>query len=228
MTLEELMHRAGLWRAGEAPLEDGLSTGFSVLDAILPGGGWPRLGLIEILTSQPGIGALRLVLPALAALSCLPRWLIWVAPPHRPYAPALQAAGIDLTHVLLIDRTESSGPTAGRVPRAPPATLSACWSWRRAAEGEFWAFEQALRFPECGAALWWPARLEALALRRLQLACEAGGSLGILFRPVECANQASPAALRLSVQPIVATPEVQVRVLKCRGSLRARECRLFL
>ncbi|MSQ68563.1 MAG: translesion DNA synthesis-associated protein ImuA [Gammaproteobacteria bacterium] len=224
MTLEELMRRAGLWRAGEAPPEGGLSTGFSALDAILPGGGWPQPGLIEILATQPGIGALRLVLPALAALSRQPHWLIWVAPPHRPYAPALQAAGIDLAHVLLIDGAEPKAPAAA----APAATLSACWSWRRAAEGEFWAFEQALRFPECGAALWWPAHLEALALRRLQLACEAGGSLGILFRPAECAAQASPAALRLSVQPLAATPEVQVRILKCRGSLRARECRLSL
>jgi len=88
MTLEELMRRARLWRAGEVSAEGGLSTGFDALDAMLPGGGWPHPGLIEILASRPGIGALRLLLPALAALGRRQQWLIWVAPPYLPNAPA--------------------------------------------------------------------------------------------------------------------------------------------
>ena len=30
------------------------------------------------------------------------RSLAWIAPPHRPYAPALAAAGIDLARVLVV------------------------------------------------------------------------------------------------------------------------------
>lgn len=217
MTLEELMRRARLWRAGEASAEDGLPTGFDALDAMLPGGGWPHPGLIEILAARPGIGALRLLLPALAALGRLQQWLIWVAPPHQPNAPALEAAGIELSRVLVID-VDGAPPPGGRAPRQ-----------QTTAEREFWAFEQALRFTDAGAALYWPGALAPLALRRLQLACEAGGTLGILFRPVDCAAQASPAALRLLLSPVSGNRgEIAVEVLKCRGSLQARQCRLAL
>lgn len=218
MTLEELMRRARLWRAGEASAEGGLPTGFATLDAMLPGGGWPHPGLIEILAARPGIGALRLLLPALAALGRLQQWLIWVAPPHQPNAPALEAAGLELSRVLVIEVGDT--PAAGARGRSSRQ--------QTAAEREFWAFEQALRFTDAGAALYWPGALAPLALRRLQLACEAGGTLGVLFRSVDCAAQASPAALRLLLNPVPGSSEIAVEVLKCRGSLRARECRLAL
>jgi len=216
MTLEELMRRARLWRAGEAAAEPGLPTGFEALDAALPAGGWPFPGLIEILAAQPGSG-LPLVLPMLARLSRESRWLVWVAPPYQPYAPALQAAGVDLRRVMVID-------VASEVREGSGAALPTA-----AASGEaLWAFEQALRFQGCGAALSWSRRLDALYLRRLQLACEAGGTLGLLFRSVESAAQPSPAALRLLLRPQPADDALEISVLKGRGSLRARECRLPL
>jgi hypothetical protein len=220
MTLEELMRRARLWRAGEVSAEGGLSTGFDALDAMLPGGGWPHPGLIEILASRPGIGALRLLLPALAALGRRQQWLIWVAPPYLPNAPAMEAAGLELSRVLVIDVDAASA--AGAAARRPTRRQ------QTAAEREFWAFEQALRFMDAGAALYWPGTLAPLALRRLQLACEAGGSLGVLFRSPDCAGQASPAALRLLLSPVAGSTEVTVQVLKCRGSLQTRACRLAL
>lgn len=212
MTLDDIMRRARLWRAGEAAADAGLPTGYAALDAALPGGGWPFPGLVEILSGQPGSGGLRLVLPVLARLSREPRWLVWVAPPYQPYAPALQAAGIDLRRVMVIDlATADAGVDTG------------------AAAGDvLWAYEQALRFPGCGAALLWSRQIDALGLRRLQLACEAGGTLGLLFRPGECAAQASPAALRLLLTPRPADGLLDVSILKCRGSPRARECSLPL
>jgi hypothetical protein len=221
MTLDELMRRARLWRAGEASAEAGLPTGFPALDAALPAGGWPFPGLVEILSGHPGSGALRLVLPALAQLVHTGRWLIWVAPPYQPYAPALQAAGIDLSRVMIVDvdDTEAAAP-AGRVPRgAAPAA---------GGDQVLWAFEQALRFPGCGAGLLWPGILEALTLRRLQLACEAGGTLGVLFRSSEFARQPSPAALRLLLTPQPAADALDITILKCRGGARVRECRVAL
>jgi hypothetical protein len=221
VTIDEIMRRARLWRAGEASAEAGLPTGFPALDAALPAGGWPFPGLIEILSGHPGSGALRLVLPVLARLAQTRRWLIWVAPPYQPYAPALQAAGIDLSRVMIVDvdDTDTAVPV-GRVPRgATPATGG----------GQvLWAFEQALRFPGCGAGLLWPGVLETLTLRRLQLACEAGGTLGVLFRASEFANQPSPAALRLLLTPQPAADALDITILKCRGGVRARECRVVL
>jgi hypothetical protein len=224
MTLEELMRRARLWRAGEASAEPGLPTGFAALDAALPAGGWPFPGLIEILCGQPGSGGLRLMLPVLARLAHEQRWLIWVAPPYQPYAPALQAADIDLRRVMVVDVETADSAAAPGLPAGRPGAA------RAAGEGSqvLWAFEQALRFPGCGAALLWPGPLEALTLRRLQLACEAGGTLGVLFRAGECAEQSSPAALRLLLTPQPADDALDITILKCRGSLRARECRLPL
>ncbi len=221
MTLDEIMRRARLWRAGEASAEVGLPTGFPALDAALPAGGWPFPGLIEILSGHPGSGALRLMLPALARLAQDQRWLIWVAPPYQPYAPALQAAGIDLSRVMIVDVDDAATTAPARgVPRgAAPAT---------GGDEVLWAFEQALRFPGCGAGLLWPGALEALTLRRLQLACEAGGTLGVLFRAGEFARQASPAALRLLLTPRPASDALDITVLKCRGGARARECRVAL
>lgn len=226
MTLEELIRRARLWRAGEVSPGSGLPTGYPPLDALLPMGGWPNPGLIEILPARPGIGALRLLLPALAALGRLQHWLIWVAPPYLPYAPALQAAGVELSRLLLVDLQGEAGSAAPRA--APRRRHKAPDAAADLAGRELWAFEQALRFEDCGAALYWPGALEALALRRLQLACEAGHSLGVLFRAPECAAEPSPAVLRLAINPLPGTAEVQIRILKCRGSLGERECRLTL
>lgn len=206
MTLEDLIRRAKVWRAGEVPSESGLATGFPLLDAMLPGHGWPRAALTEILTDHPGIGALRLVLPALASLTRDERWLIWVAPPHIPYAPALERLGVELTRLLIVD-TET------------PAVNDS--------EQMLWVFEQALRFSGCGAALAWVETIDQLRLRRLQLACEAGGSWGVMFRPLRFSQQASPASLRLSLLP-GDSGSVHVNILKCRGRLRAQRCELVL
>ena len=72
------------------------------LDAELPGGGWPATALIEILPQHEGIGELRILGHTLARLSNEGRSLAWIAPPHLPYAPALQAAGIDLARLLFL------------------------------------------------------------------------------------------------------------------------------
>ena len=224
MTLDEIMRRARLWRAGEVGAEAGLPTGFAALDAALPAGGWPFPGLIEILGGQAGSGGLRLMLPAMARLAREQRWLIWVAPPYQPYAPALQAAGIDLQHVMVV---EVDAPGDARAPEPRPPLAERAGSGTESGQ-LLWAFEQALRFPGCGAALLWPGHLEGLTLRRLQLACEAGGTLGVLFRAGEYAAQSSPAALRLMLSPQPAADALDITILKCRGSLRARECRLPL
>ena len=213
MNLQELMQRAKIWRAGEIPSATGFSTGFETLDEALPGGGWPRAGLTEILSAIPGIGALRLVLPALAQLSHSGHWIIWVAPPHIPYSPALSEYDLDLAQVLIVDLPDEAGA---------------------AKEQTLWAYEQALRFPDCGAALLWLDDVAPLRLRRLQLAAETGRTWGIVFRPERFGAQASPAPLRLELstcreaQAITLEHELKVTVLKARGGSHGATCRLEL
>ena len=213
MNLQELMQRAKIWRAGEILSATGFSTGFETLDETLPGGGWPRAGLTEILSAIPGIGALRLVLPALAQLSHSGHWIIWVAPPHIPYSPALSEYDLDLAQVLIVDLPDEAGA---------------------AKEQTLWAYEQALRFPDCGAALLWLDDVAPLRLRRLQLAAETGRTWGIVFRPEQFGAQASPAPLRLELstcreaQAITLEHELKVTVLKARGGSHGATCRLEL
>lgn len=217
MTLDELLQRACVWRAGAGtPLaRAGLASGYSALDDILPGGGWPRDGLTEILSAATGIGALRLVLPALARLSREGRWIIWVAPPHVPYSPALHGYGLDLTRVLVVDLPEDDASTRSQT---------------------LWAYEQALRFGDCGAALLWQDTISNLRLRRLQFAAATSSTWGLVFRPARCASQPSPAPLRLEIEAltdplsdVLATASsLRVSLRKARGAQAGLHCQLKL
>ena len=167
-----------------------LASGFAELDAELPGGGWPLGALCELLPRHVGIGELRLLGPALASLSAAGRSLAWIAPPHRPYAPALAAAGIDLARVLVVN------------------TRSEREAW--------WAAEQALASRSCGAVLLWPGQLPFIALRRLSLASAGSSALSFLFRAPQAASSASPAVLRLALSACVGG--LRLDLLKRRGA----------
>ncbi len=211
MSLDDLMQSAKVWRAGEVPPGRSLTTGFPALDALLPRQGWPYPALVELLTDFEGVGALHLCLPVLAALS-QQRWLIWIAPPHLLHAPTLRCHGIDLARMLIIDT-----PTAD--PQRPLGITPSPRSITQ--QANLWSFEQALRYSDCGASLAWLDHLEPLHLRRLQLACEAGDSLGLMFRPARCVTETSPAALRLLLTP-AAKAGLHIELLKCRGGNQGR------
>lgn len=202
--LNTLLQHTAIWRGDDLArvAVPSVATGYEALDRELPGGGWPVGALTELLHEREGIGELRLVAPALAKLSAAGRWVAWVAPPHLPYAPALAAAGIQLSRLLVI----------GKIP--PRDSL--------------WAAEQALRAGSIGAVLFWPNDLDPRSLRRLQLAAEAGGSVGLLYRPLRAAAQASPAALRVALEPHVGDPQsaLSIRILKRRGSAASAPLRL--
>jgi hypothetical protein len=185
-----LLHHP-VWRGGALAqaAQPAAPTGYARLDRELPGGGWPAGALTEILCASEGIGELQLVLPALAALSRAGKRIAWLAPPHLPYAPALAAAGVRLEFLAVV--------------RAPG---------RRDA---LWAAEQVLRAGACRALLAWLPRAGYAELRRLAVAAEAGGAVAALFRPPEAAREASPAPLRLALEP--EGERLAVRILKRRG-----------
>lgn len=186
-----LQRRSDIWRgADHCPVgQSGVPTGFDLLDQQLAGG-WPRGGMVEILSDdQTGFDGLGLVVPSLASLSRQARWIVLVAPPYIPYAPGLAARGVDLSRLLLLH------------PRG----------WQE----QLWALEQTLRSGVCSAVLGWPGRVNTAVLRRLQLAAEAGRSGGFLFRSAQAAEASSPAALRLRVRS--AGGGMEVEILKRRG-----------
>jgi len=195
-SLADILSQRSVWRGGALASGPGptVPTGFATLDLELPGGGWPTGALTEILGQREGVGELQLVLPALAALSASRRRIVWLAPPHLPYAPALAAAGVDLEYLSVV--------------RAPG---------RR--DG-LWAAEQVLRGGGCHALLAWFRDIRYAELRRLAVAAEAGhGAFVALFRPMQAAHEASPACLRIAFEP---APEgLAIRILKRRGALVA-------
>jgi len=187
-----LLNHPTLWRGNELSRVASASvpTGFPALDAELPGGGWPTAALTEILPQHEGIGELRILGATLAALSAQQRMLAWIAPPHRPYAPALAALGIDLKHLIIVTT--------------------------RSAKETLWATEQALRSKACGAVLAWPGAIKYPELRRLQLAAEGNPVLAVLFRLPQAALETSCAALRLELKTWHGG--LAVRILKRRGA----------
>ena len=64
-------------------------SGYTPLDELLPGGGWPHRGLIELLLQQNGIGEMRLLLPALQRLAG--QRIALLQPPHLPQLSGLRA-----------------------------------------------------------------------------------------------------------------------------------------
>lgn len=186
--LETLLRHPSLWRGrGSAP-QAVHPTGFAALDAALPGGGWPCRGLVEILTPGSGSGELTLWAPLIGCLTHaeIPRWCAFVAPPFEPFAPAWQAQGAQLARLLVA----------------------------RAAE-PLWALEQCLLSGACALGFAWPAAARMTELRRLALAAERGGCLGVLIRPARAAREPTAAMLRIA---ITRTPtHLRLQLLKGRG-----------
>jgi protein ImuA len=176
-----------------------LATGEAALDAQLPGGGWPIGALTEIL-QPPGLHSeWRLLLPALARCGQGP--VVLVAPPHLPFAPALAAQGL--------------------------ATRRLLWVNTPASAIRLWSCEQALRCAEVSAVLAWLPQVRSEQLRRLQMAAAEYSKLLFVMRPASAQEEASPAALRLHLQPRGDAPAaatwppwpdaLQVQLLKRRG-----------
>lgn len=179
-----------IWRGSDcAPEPAAMPSGYPALDAVLPGHGWPGSTLTEIVLAREGIGELRLVLPALARLQAAGRDAVWIAPPHLPYAPALSAAGLDLARLIVVR----------------------C----RTAADQLWAYEQALRAPECGAAFAWLDLADDRVLRRVAVAAREGRSWGVLWRRPGQHATAAAAPLRLALAP--QEGKLSVRILKRRG-----------
>lgn len=178
-------------------------TGFQALDDYLPGGGWSLRAITEIFVERYGVGELSLLMPALAALDVTRQWIVWIAPPFIPYAPALIRCGLDLSRILLVHPSRSK---KGDV---------------------LWATEQAVRSRSTAVVLAWIDDADMTALRRLQLGAEECGCWTVLFRPMTAAGESSPAALRLQLSPAragEAAPALdgepcrsRIDILKCRG-----------
>jgi cell division inhibitor SulA/protein ImuA len=191
-SVAELAKLPGVWRGGELEhvVHSVVATGHAALDSELPGDGWPMGTLSEVLHDGAGIGEMTFLAGALTRASEGDRLVAWINPPHLPYAPALQQAGIALEHCLVVR----------------PARM----------EDALWSAEQALKSGACGAVLSWLGEsVDYAVLRRLQMAAEAGRSMAVMFRSTAAERLSTPAHLRV----VLARDggRLDVRIPKRRG-----------
>jgi hypothetical protein len=188
--LAELLHNPLLWRGDRLARADNVvASGFPSLDRELPGGGWPKAVLTELLVDAEGIGELSLLLPALKRLTQAGEWIALVAPPHIPYAPALAARGVDPARVIVIEAEED--------------------------KHRWWAAEQVLRANSVGALLFWPRTWADQRTRRLQLAAQESQTLAFLFTSTARVAQPSPSPLRIRLS--LSGKRLSVDIFKRRG-----------
>ncbi len=192
VSLGEILARPDVWCADRlaSTALPALASGFALLDAELPGGGWPRGTLTEILADGAGLGECSLVMPALGRMREDGRWSLLVTPPHEINGPAWASWGIDLTRLAVVS------PTRQR--------------------DALWAAEHALSSGALGTMLCWSRHIDAAQVRRLQVAVAGSNTLAFLFRPVRARTESSAAALRLLLSA-GSRGTLAVNLLKRRG-----------
>lgn len=148
-----------------------IPSGHAALDAALPDGGWPRGGVVELLPARQSADGMALLMPSLARLSALEMaWVVCIAPPLPPYAPAWAAAGVALPRLL--------------VSRAAGTDVARACLLSVASEG-------------VGAIVAWLPAADPALLDRLQRLAEINRTLLFLFRPAGCGGGSPSASLRI-------------------------------
>jgi len=184
-----LGHQLGRTAAHAVP------SGFPALDSELPGGGWPRRVLSELLLPHPGVGEIRLLAPTLVAAQRAGRSVMIFDPPAELSAAVLAGWGFDVEQLLVVNTRA----------RLIPGSDS------------LWALEQALKSGHVGAVLaWLPPRLRTERLRRLQLAAHNHDGAAFVLRELSAAGRPTASPLRLSLHAGGADG-LSIRILKRRG-----------
>lgn len=164
------------------------------IDAALPGGGLDRAAVHEVRAPDPGAAAAFCALVLARARGTV----LWISPAPDAWPPGLSAFGLEPRCLVMV--------------RA-----------KRASDG-LWAFEEALRSPAvAGAVLAVPgAPPDMVASRRLQLAAEVGGGVGLALMPETGPEQPSTARTRWRVAAAVSTngdrPSWDVTLLRGKGA----------
>lgn len=177
--LETIRHLTDRIRALETSFRPSelatIPLGTGGLGELFPGG-LTAGSLIELLPRVPGAGAWTLAL-VLAKYACGEQKTLFIADPERCfYPPAAHKFGLDPKRTIIV-----------RPRKASDALL---------------ALGQALRCSAIGAAIGAFERLHDRDARRLQLATEAGGTIGVLVRPAAVLGQPSFATVRLLMEPL--------------------------
>jgi len=150
-----------------------IATGIPALDELLPRGGWPKNGLVEIMVPGEHTDAIALLLPTLAQFSQQDRWIAMVAPPYLPRTQVFTHSGVKAAQVMQVN------PHPGR--------------------SGLWTVESMLRSGQCSVIMAWPGCDTELMDKRLQKAATIGRTLTFLFRVEGQIRTTSQADVRLKL-----------------------------
>ena len=161
-----------------------ISTGCLAMDACLPAGGYVPGTVIEYLRSTSGCGATYLAFTAAAAAlrASEDKYLVIVDTNHQLYPPALLCHQISLQRVIWV-RPESQADAV-------------------------WATDQALRTTAVAAVVADLDVLDERDARRLQLAAERGGGVGLLLRNLSARRMPSWAEVQWVVRSLLPTAKM--------------------
>ena len=189
---------AAVWRAkglGQAKLSV-VSSGWASLDSELPGGGWPRGAVTEVLATQPFVLEWRLLSPALRQVVAAGGQIVVIGPARHPHLPGLLHEGLDERQLV--------------------------WIRAEAPSERMWVTEQLIRSNAAGAIVAWLPQARQEQLRRLHvgaLTCE--GPI-FLCRPTAARHEASASPLRVHAS-VGLDWELKVNVFKRRGPVHDGE-----
>jgi protein ImuA len=133
----------------------------------------------------------------------------WFAPPFDHSARSAWAPPLTILATIATRASAESGDLlvwVGRRCWPMPATIGAAMARSilvdpEGDEARFWTIDQALRCPGVTAVIADATRLDMAGSRRLQLAAEAGGTIGLLARPLWERGVISAAETRWLVTP---------------------------
>lgn len=187
--IEELRARIQQLEGSAGRARSALPFGVSAIDQRLPGGGLALGALHEV--AGGGNGAIDGAAAALFAAGIAARTtgkVLWCVVRQDLFAPAIAQAGLDADRVIYVEAGDEKSALA--------------------------CFEEGLRHGGLGAVIGEVARLSMTASRRLQLAAESSGAIGIAIRrwrrSADAADFGQPTASvtrwRVSVLPSAPLP----------------------
>lgn len=169
------LHNLNAWERTDMPATSlVMPTGIDGLDELLPCGGWPKNGLVEIIVPDDYTDFMTLLMPALARFSRQGRWLAMVTPPSQARASLFTDSRVDPLRVLQVN------PHPGR--------------------SALWTAESMLQSGDCGVVLAWPNCNTELMDKRLQNAATSGKALAILVRYEGMTTSGSVVDVRLKLE----------------------------
>lgn len=206
--LEDLRAQVRTLERADRKLVGVLPFKVAALDAVLPGGGLALGALHEVAGGgDDAVGGAAAALFAAGIVARLPGQVLWCITRPDLFAPALSQAGLDPDRVIYVEAGDEK-------------SLMAC-------------FEEGLRHGGLAGVVCETSRLTMTASRRLQLAAEASGVVGVAVRrwrrAAEAADFGQPTAAatrwRVSAEPSAPLPvpgvgraRWRIELMRCRGA----------